>query len=170
MPAKSTTKTITCQNPACGRTFLPESHANRAKFCCMECWRQTKSTRPSGFEFTCQNKYCGKVFGARQARPRKFCSRQCWELAQRGSRHKTTHGYVVVNVPSSHHLAFAGKCLAYEHRLVMERKLGRRLEPGEEVHHKNGNKADNRPENLELAVSRGALGSDLREDVPSRNP
>lgn len=38
----------------------------------------------------------------------------------------------------------------FEHILVMEQLLNRYLLPGESVHHLNGVRGDNRPENLEL--------------------
>jgi len=40
------------------------------------------------------------------------------------------------------------------HRWVMEKELGRRLEKGEIVHHMDGNRRDNRPENLQVLTAK----------------
>jgi hypothetical protein len=66
--------------------------------------------------------------------------------SRRGSLDK--HGYRLVYGHHDHPNAVNGRIR--ENRLVMSMMLGRALLPGEEVHHKNGMRADNRPENLEL--------------------
>ncbi len=63
-----------------------------------------------------------------------------------------SNGYVLIMVGKDHHLADV-RGYAYEHRLVAEQKLKRRLLPGEIPHHIDGNKQNNDPANIEVVSS-----------------
>jgi len=60
----------------------------------------------------------------------------------------TQQGYVLIFRPKHPNAQRGGQIL--EHRVVMEDKIGRLLLPHETVHHINGIRHDNRPENLQL--------------------
>jgi len=70
----------------------------------------------------------------------------------KGGKRKKLDGYIAVLIPE-HPLANCDGCVA-EHRLVMEKKLGRYLLPKEEIHHINAIRDDNRIENLILFANR----------------
>lgn len=70
----------------------------------------------------------------------------------KGGRTIASNGYVLIKVGFDHHLADV-RGYAYEHRLVAEEKIGRRLKKGELVHHIDHDKQNNKPENLEIVAS-----------------
>lgn len=67
-----------------------------------------------------------------------------------GGRTHHKAGYLMVRAPEHPRATWHG--YVFEHILVMEERLGRYLDEDETVHHLNGIRDDNRPENLELWV------------------
>ena len=68
----------------------------------------------------------------------------------RGGRHSKSHGgYIRVYAPNHPN---SQKGSVFEHTLIAEKKIGRYITKDEIVHHTNGDKSDNRPENLEVML------------------
>ena len=100
-----------------------------------------------------------KILGQERARQRKDRDREREERqkihgakgAYRRDRLISGDGRWMMPVPEGYKgKSYIGGRYVYEHRHLMEQKIGRLLRPGEVVHHKNGNKLDNRMENLEI--------------------
>jgi hypothetical protein len=120
------------------------------QYCSVAC-KNTAMTKDK--ECLCAN--CGELFQRPHGKARAYCSIACSAAARskgmqagaspleprQDGKGLSTHGYVYVRVD--------GKKIL-QHRLVVEQMIGRKLESWERVHHKNGDRTDNRPENLEL--------------------
>lgn len=104
----------------------------------------------------------GKIHSRRT--PWFYCSQECVGIAAHLREVAKPHrgwfvdkaGYIILNGGPKGKIKY--KYRQPEHRAVMEKVLGRKLEPHETVHHKNGIRTDNRPENLELWAGRHGRG------------
>jgi len=139
-----------CQNPNCKREFeIYPSQLKKGggKYCSFKCTKKGEWRNCPG---------CGTRFYAQRSRISRsestYCSQKCGNPARgkkkeenpnwKGGRFKRSDGYIAVRLSEDEY--------RLEHDLVVEQSIGRRLRPGENVHHKNGVRDDNRLENLEL--------------------
>jgi len=168
----------------CGKdVFYKRANADTRKFCSRQCKNifQTgknliRKIPRTGKTIICT--VCGKEFykytSEIEQRKRRgceilYCSIECrikggYTRARgeecswwKGGIQKDRKGYLRERVYTDHPYKQVGGHVM-QHRLVMEKHIGRFLLPTESVHHKNGIKDDNRIENLELIATSPHIG------------
>lgn len=150
---------LECEN--CHKPFTVRPSGSARRFCGNACARghQSGERHPRWVPETKKSCiHCGEEFVLNKRtddKKKKYCSYACCVEYRRtyggprsmaaGTVHQKENEYRFVKTES-------GKWVE-EHRLVVEKRLGRKMLPREIVHHRNGNKGDNRDENL-MVVTR----------------
>ena len=124
----------------CGKTMERNpSHIHRHNFCCRQClaYFSSKRKNPDGYtrlkDFTNMTKHL--VALNRRLNPSRMTPAVREKLHQK-------------KLDSGNGLSYRKNYGRHEHRTVAEDMLGRALRPGEVVHHLDGDKRNNAPENL----------------------
>ncbi len=154
----------------CGKNFViivRHSFDKNRKTCSLKCqsrlFRKTikKTWDKKAPKIVKKCLYCGKKLRLSkwEIKEKNYCSHSCRAKASltgkisnnyKNGRYKS-NGYI--RKLSKKHPQADSDGYIEEHRLVMEKKLGRYLKTNEEVHHKNGVRDDNKIENLKVLSS-----------------
>lgn len=153
-------------------TRHPSHFGKKNAFCdsvCRDRWRGEQAAM-NGVDVECA--HCGKVSRRSPSRATTslaFCSNKCQGLhmrrekstAWKGGRLVDSSGYVILRMPGSPLADVRG--YVREHVLVATQEFGH-IAADEVVHHINGNKTDNRPENLQV-MTRAAHIEHHRDEI-----
>jgi len=141
---------VKCKCDWCGKKFekkYGDTKKTKHHFCSKKCYGQWSSKNRVGKNHPTFGKHLSKEWRdnlSKNHANRKGENHPMWK----GGRNKNDAGYILVYKPHHPYSGYYGQ--VREHRLVMEKKIGRYLKPKEVVHHINGIKDDNRIENLML--------------------
>lgn len=136
----------------CGVIFQPSRKNCRVQACSISCG---KRTLPEANPRACEG--CGSIFTPiRKKDKARFCSRKCTlKVIQplaviAASTQESREKNALSQRKKGKQKSYAKVDGRHAHRTIAEQKIGRLLGPKEVVHHIDGNRRNNAPENLEV--------------------
>ena len=130
----------------CGFPVPSKNRYRNQRYCSWACYQAEHRAKYSNR--LCL--FCGKQFKVNVRSKKKYCSPECRYRASTNLGHEYAglNGYIYIKTGPKHY--------QLKHRLIAEQKLRRPLKPDENCHHINGDKHDNRPENIKVFASNSA--------------
>lgn len=128
-------------------------------------WKATRKCdvdgcdRPHFGKGLCRSHYERQRTGSENKGPLRKLARR--EIGEWGPWYPNNYGYIA----RRRRIGVGEYETQTEHKMVMEEKLGRPLLPHEQIHHINGIRHDNRPENLELWTKSQPSGARVEDRI-----